>query len=313
MIPLPLPPKISQKKKNHAVFEVEGLYPGYGVTVGNALRRVILSSLEGVAVTEFKIKGVAHEFSATEGILEDGIMVMLNMKQLRFKIHEGDSYTVTLKKKGDGPVTGADFDLPAQVMLANPEQHLFTVTDKKKEIELEVKIEKGIGYIPKEQLRTKKSEIGTMVLDAIFTPIKNVNFQVENMRVGDRTDFDRLSLEVETDGTITPEDAFFQACDILLKHFNVIYTGNATPAAETKEEAKAEVKESGDEGKTPVEEMDLSARALNALLDNGIKTAAGLARKTEADLEALEGMGEKAITEVKKALKKLGLELKASE
>lgn len=239
MISLPLPPKVIHKKKNQAVFEVEGLYPGYGVTVGNALRRVLLSSLPGVAVTEMRMKGVAHEFSATPGILEDGIMIMLNVKNLRFKIFEGDSHVITLTKKGEGAVTGDDFKLPPQVMLANTETHLMTVTEKGTSVELEVKIEKGIGYVPKEQLKTKKSEIGTILLDAIFTPIRNVNFQVENMRVGDRTDFDKLSIEVETDGTITPEEAFFEACDILLKHFNILFSGNAGDA-KVAEEGKTE-------------------------------------------------------------------------
>ena len=227
MIPLPLPPKVIQKKKNQAVFEVEGLYPGYGVTIGNSLRRVLLSSLQGAAVTEVKIKGVPHEFSTIPGVLEDTIMILLNIKNLRFKIFEGESYKVTLKSKGEGAVTGADFECPSQVKLVNPDLHIATITDKKTEFEIEFTIEKGIGYIPKDQVKKGKAEIGAMAVDAIFTPIKNVNFQVENMRVGDRTDFDKLSLEIETDGTITPEEAFFEACDILIKHFNIIFQGNA--------------------------------------------------------------------------------------
>jgi len=307
MIPLPLPPKVIQKSKNHAIFEVHGLYPGYGVTVGNALRRVLLSSLEGVAVTEVKIKGVAHEFSTVPGVLEDVIMILLNLKNLRFKIHEGMVQTVELKVKGEKKVKGSDFDLPSQVELANPDLHIATVTDKGTELVIELKLEKGIGYEPKEQRHIKKSEIGSIALDAIFTPIKNVNFQVESMRVGERTDFDKLSLQVETDGTITPEEAFYQSCEILLKHFHLILEGKAGDIGEPKA-AIQEGKE--DFAKKTVEDMGLSARTLNALVENNIKTVSGLLRKSEKALSELDGMGEKALDEIKKKLKKMGLELK---
>ena len=234
MIPLPSPIKIIKKNKNQALFEIEGLYPGYGATIGNSLRRVLLSSLPGVAVTEVKIKGASHEFSTIPGILEDTIMVILNLKNLRFKIYEGDSQKVQLKIKGEKDVKGGDFKLSPQVELANPEIHIATITDKKTELEIEIQIEKGIGYEPKDHRKIKRAEIGTISLDAIYTPIKNVNLEVENMRVGERTDFDKLNLEIETDGTITPEEAFFEACDILMKHFNVI--------SETKDEANTEIK-----------------------------------------------------------------------
>lgn len=234
MIPLPLPPKVIAKNKNQAVFEIDGLYPGYGVTVGNALRRVLLSSLEGVAVTEVKIKGAAHEFSTIPGILEDVIMIILNLKNLRFKIFEGTIQKVELKVKGEKKVTGADFTLFPQIELANPQLHIATITNKNTELAIELTIEKGVGYESKDQRKLKKggslqgkSEIGAMTLDAIFTPIKNVNFQVENMRVGDRTDFDKLSLEIETDGTISPQEAFYGACEIVLAHFNLMVEGKA--------------------------------------------------------------------------------------
>ncbi len=225
MISLPLPPKVIQKNKNQAIFEIDGLYPGYGVTIGNSLRRVLLSSLEGVAVTEVKIKGVPHEFSVMPGVLEDAIMIILNLKNLRFKIYEGNMQKVELKVKGEKKVKGSDFKIFPQIELANPELHLATITDKKTELDIEITIEKGIGYEPRDQRKIKKAEIGAIALDAIFTPIKNVNFQVENMRVGERTDFDKLSIEIETDGTITPEEAFYSACEILIKHFNLIFEG----------------------------------------------------------------------------------------
>ena len=222
MISFPSSSKIIQKNKNQAVFEISGLYPGYGVTIGNALRRVLLSSLEGVAVTEVKIKGVLQEFSTIPGVLEDVIIIILNLKNLRFKIYEGDLQKVELKVKGEKDVKGSDFKIFPQIELVNPDFHLATITDKKTELDMEITIEKGIGYEPKEYRKRKKSEIGVISLDAIFTPIKNVNFRVENMRVGERTDFDKLFLEIETDGTITPEKAFFDSCDILIKHFNLI-------------------------------------------------------------------------------------------
>lgn len=232
MISLPSQPKVTQKDANKALFEVQGLYPGYGVTVGNAMRRVLLSSLEGVAVTEVKIKGVPHEFSTIPGVLEDVIMILLNLKNLRFKMYEGQVQKVELKVKGEKKVTGKDFTLFPQIELANPELHIATLTDKNKELEIEITIEKGVGYEPKDNRHSnKKAEIGAIAMDAIFTPIKNVNFQVENMRVGERTDFDKLNLEIETDGTLTPEEAFYQACDILLKHFNIIFEGKAAADA----------------------------------------------------------------------------------
>jgi len=313
MISLPLPPKVIQKKTNQAVFEIEGLYPGYGVTIGNALRRVLLSSLQGAAVTEVKIKGVPHEFTTIPGVLEDAIMILLNIKNLRFKIFEGDSHKIELNFKGEGEVKGSDFKCPTQVKLINPELKIATVTDKKIELNIEILVEKGIGYVPKDQIKKGKAEIGAIAVDAIFTPIRNVNFQVENMRVGDRTDFDKLSLEVETDGTITPQEAYFEACDILLKHFNIIFEGNA--GKEDKEEESSEKEEATpqDVTKIAVEELKLTGRTLNGLVNNGIKTVAGIIKKSEKGLLELEGMGEKALSEIKRKIKKLGLEIKSEE
>lgn len=221
MLSLPNPPKIVKKEGNKAIFEIEGLYPGYGITLGNSLRRVLLSSLEGAAVTQMKIKGVSHEFSTIPGVLEDVITIMLNLKQLRFKLFTPEPQKATLKVKGEKEVKGADFLLPAQVELANKNCHIATLTSKSAELEIEIQIEKGMGYSPRDSRQKEKLEIGTIPLDAIFTPIKRVSYKIENMRVGERTDFDRLFLEVETDGTITPEEAVLQACEILVKHFSL--------------------------------------------------------------------------------------------
>ncbi len=313
MISFPQAPKVLKKNNNKATFEIQGLYPGYGVTIGSALRRVLISSLDGVAVTEVKIKGVAHEFSIIPGVLEDVIMIILNIKNLRFKIHEGQTQTLELFVKGEKEVKGSDFKKSPQVELANPELHIATITDKKTELNMEITIEKGIGYEPKEHRKIKKeeggaqsrAEIGAIALDAIFTPIKNVNFNVENMRVGERTDFDKLSLEIETDGTIMPEEAFYQACDILIKHFTLLF---GQGLVSTKEELQ-ETAES-DPSKKVIEDLKFSTRTLNALVSNNIKTVGGILRKSEKALLKLEGMGDKAISEIKKKLKKLNLELK---
>lgn len=221
MIPLSIKPKITKQEKDKAVFEIEALYPGYGVTIGNSLRRVLLSSLEGAAVTQMKIKNVPHEFSTIPGVLEDVIQIMLNLKQLRFKIYTAEPQKATLKVKGEKKVKGSDFEIPSQLELINKDCPIATITDKKTDLEIEIQVEKGIGYFPREARKKEKLEIGTIPLDAIFTPVRRVAFRVENMRVGERTDFDRLFLELETDGTILPETAFYRASEILLKHFSL--------------------------------------------------------------------------------------------
>ena len=223
MILLPQSPKVINKKDNWAQFEIQGLYPGYGITIGNSLRRVLLSSLPGAAVTQIKIKGVQHEFSTIPGVLEDVITIVMNLKQLRFKIHSDEPQKAVLNIKGEKKIKGSDFKIPTQLELMNKDCQIATLTDKKKELEMEIQVEKGIGYEPVERRKKqKKLEIGVIPIDAIFTPVRRVSYKVENMRVGERTDFDRLKLEIETDGTITPEEAFSQASEVLIKHFSLL-------------------------------------------------------------------------------------------
>ncbi len=221
MISLPLKPTVVNKEKNRAVFDIEALHPGYGVTVGNCLRRVLLSSLEGAAVTQVKIKDVSHEFSTIPGVIEDVINIILNIKQLRFKMFTEEAQKASLKIKGEKEVRGSDLELSSQLELANKKAHIATLTNKKAELEIEFLIERGIGYIGKDTKKKEKLEVGTISLDATFTPVKRVSFRVENMRVGKKTDFDRLFLDIETDGTILPEEAFSQASEILRNHFEV--------------------------------------------------------------------------------------------
>ena len=204
------------------VFEVEGLYTGYGLTIGNALRRILLSSLPGAAITKFKIKTVGHQFSTVPGVMEDVVEMGLNLKKIRFQIFSDEPQILTLKVKGARAVTAFDIETNDQVELVTPDAHIATLTEKSAELEMELTVEKGLGYIPAEALKKDKLPIGEIALDALFSPVVNVNFSVENMRVGDRTDFNRLRLEIKTDGTITPSSALRKSSNILQDHFTKI-------------------------------------------------------------------------------------------
>ncbi len=308
MIPLPTKPKIVEEKgKNKALFKVEGLYPGYGVTVGNSLRRVLLSSLGGAAITKVKIDGVNHEFSTISGVMEDVITIILNLKELRFRIHSDEEQTIKLKIKGDKEVKGSDFKLPSQVELKNPDAHIATITDKNTSLELEAKIEKGIGYSAAEDRKEEKLEVGQIIIDAIFTPVRRANFNVENMRVGKRTDFDRLFIEIETDGTISPEESFIEAAGIMEKHFSLLssFQGDEEDLEDKKEEEPEE--------DIMIDDLKISTRIANILKDNGIEKVDDITEKTEEDIISLKGMGKKGVEEIKKALKKEDIDLKVKE
>ena len=307
MLSLPLKPKIIEKKGNRAVFEIEALYPGYGMTIGNSLRRVLLSSLPGAAISQVKIKGVQHEFSTISGVLEDVINILLNLKQLRFKFFGKEPQVATLKVKGEKEVKGSDFKFPPQVELVNKDTHIATLTSKNAQLDIEAQIEKGLGYESVERRKKEKVGVGIILLDSIFTPMKRVSYRVENMRVGERTDFDRLRVEIETDGTISPEEAFSQACEILVKHFS-LFTESFKKAPPSIPVATLPQKE--DLGAIKVEDLKFSARTKNALLKGNIRTVGRLLRKDEKGLLELEGMGKKGIGEIRKVLKKLQLTLK---
>ncbi len=219
IIPLPSEVKVNNNKKFSAVFEILGLYPGYGVVLGNSLRRILLSSLEGAAITKFKIKGVQHEFSTIPYVLEDVLSIMLNLKQLCFKLHSEEKQKIFLKIKGEQKIKSKDFQIPTQVELVNKDVHIATLTDKKAELEIEAWVEKGIGYFSVDDYRRIKEEEGVIEVDAVFAPIRKVSFEVEDMRVEKKVDFDKLRITVETNGTITPEQAFIKASEILNQHF----------------------------------------------------------------------------------------------
>lgn len=310
MISLPQKPKIIEKRENSAIFEIEGLYPGYGITIGNAMRRTLFSSLEGAAIVSIKIKGVNHEFSGIPHVSEDMVEITLNLKQIRLKSFSHDfPQKATLKIKGEKEVKARDIEVSSSLEISNPDQHIATITDKKGEIDMELWIDRGVGYEPVEQRKKERLEIGVIPLDAIFSPIKKVNFRVENMRVGDRTDFNRLFMEIETDGTISPEAAFLKSSELLVDHFKIVGNLNGEDDSVSSAEKKEE-KEEDDATKIKIEDVKFSKRTVNALLEGGIKTIGGLTHKTEKDLSKLDGFGDKALKEVKRFLKKKDLSLK---
>ena len=332
-ITLPEKPKIIKQEGNFAIFEIKSCYPGYGVTIGNALRRVLLSSLSGSAVTAVNISGVNHEFSTIPGIAEDVVEIVLNLKKVRFKIHTDEPVKLILKVNREGEVKASEIKVTSDVEVVNKDAYIATINDKNSKLEMEIRVEKGIGYMPIEQQNKEKLEIGNIAIDSIFTPVKKVNFKVENMRVGKLTNYDRLILEIETSGEMTPEEAFKKAARLLVDHFNlfreVIEENTEDEKKDEKEkekekiikkeelakEKKIESEENEKEKredvlKTQVEDLGLSSRILAILNDNKIKSISKLVKKSEEDLKVLPGMGDKGIKEIKKSLGKLGLTLK---
>ncbi len=311
---LPSKPKIIQEKGSSGVYEIDGLYPGYGHTLGNSLRRIILLSLKGAAITSVKIKGVNHEFSSISGVKEDVINIILNLKNIKVKMLTNEPQILNLKVKGVKNVKAEDIDAPGQVEILNKDLYIADITDKNAELSIEMRVEKGLGYVPKEVLQKDRVEVGAIVLDASFTPIRRVNYEVENMRVGDRTDFNRLRIFIETDGTISPKEALESSIQIMITQLKAIvgFEEKKKPEKEKDGEAKEpeEKKEIDVEFmKTRIESVDLSTRTVKALSKANIRTVGGLARKKEKDLLEIEGLGAKGIQEIKKALSNFGITL----
>ena len=316
-IHLPSKPRVVSEEGDSGVFEIEGLYPGYGHTLGNSLRRIILSSLPGVAITSVKINGVQHEFSTIDGVKEDVITILLNLKRVRMRFSTDEPQTLSLKIKGEKVIKASDLETPGQVEILTPDIVIATLTDKSSSLEMEIKAEKGLGFMPKEMIDKGRVEIGSIALDGIFTPIRRASYEVENMRVGDRTDFNKLRLFIETDGTVTPTQALTTAIEIMINQLKAVVgfkeeepleeeapksLGNATSAPRA--EVDPEVL------KTRIESLDLSARTQNALNNANIRTVGGLARKKEKDLLEIDGLGAKGIQEIRKALGEFGITLK---
>ncbi len=311
-ITLPSKPRVVSEAESEGVYEIDGLYPGYGHTLGNSLRRIILSSLPGAAVTSVKIEGVEHEFSTIPGIREDVVTILLNLKKLRFEILTQEAQTISLSVKGPQKITGGDLKLPGQVRLLNPNSYITEITDKT-EFKAEFHIERGLGYVSRESHKKDRVEIGEIAVDAIFSPVRRVNYEVENMRVGDRTDFNRLRISIETDGTITPRKALESAIEIMITQLKAVVGFREEEIVSDTAEASsapALAVDSTEAMKTRIEDLELSSRTISALEKANIRTVGGLARKKEADLVDIEGLGPKAIQEIKRALANFGIILK---
>lgn len=319
-IHLPSKPRVVAEDTNKGVYEIDALHPGYGYTLGNSLRRIILSSLPGTAITSVSISGVSHEFSTIEGVKEDVVNMLLNLRQVRFKTVSEEPQIVTLSAKGPCVVTAKDIKLAGGVEVMNPDQYICEITSKT-ELTIDIRVEHGLGFVPKDVHQKTRAEIGTISVDAYFTPIKRVSYEVENMRVGDNTNFNRLRINIETDGTIAPREALTQSIVIMIKQLEAVLdfkvvedkpieTESIESLPENDIEDSASEEEIADILKTRIDTLNLSARTLNALTNANIRTIGGIARKSEADLMEIEGIGDKGINEIKTTLLELGVTLK---
>ncbi len=310
-IVLPSKPKIVSEADFTGQYEIDGLYPGYGHTLGNSLRRIILSSLPGSAVIAVKINGIPHEFSVISGVKEDAITILLNLKKIRLNIVSDEPQILTLKTKGAKEVTAGDIKLPGGVEILNPELVIATLTDKNAELDLEITSQKGLGFVPKEEIQKNRVDIGQITLDAIFTPIRRVSYEVENMRVGDRTDFNRLKIFIETDGTITPKQALEKSIETMINQLKAIVGFKEEEIIMPSPSVESQKTPMDDDAlKTRIETLNLSARTQNALSNANIRTVGGLARKKEKDILEIEGLGAKGLNEIKEVLGTFGITLK---
>jgi len=300
-------PELKEEKTtdNSAQFTVEPLYPGYGMTLGNSIRRVLLSSLAGSAITAVKIEGVSHEFSTISGVREDIIEIILNLKQVRFTNPNEEPTTLTLKKVG-GVVTAGDITSVNGVEVVNPKLVIANLDNAKSKFEMEIIVEQGRGYVPVESQSGEKLPIGMIAIDAIYTPIRRVRYNVQNTRVGQMTNLDKLVLEVETDGTITPREAVMQAAEVLVGHFQVL-AGHDVVSVGSGGIMTASERAEADMAQIGVDEVNFSPRTANALMNNDIKTIKDLMDLSPADLKELKGFGAKAQEEVIDKLAELGV------
>ena len=310
-IPLPNPARVEHVEGNKYTVTLDPMYPGYGVTIGNALRRVLLSSMPGAAVTGVKIKFVDHEFSTIPNVKEDVIQIILNLKQLRVRSTSSEPVRLSLKVKGEAVVTAADIQETDQVQVVNKDLHIATLDNKNSDFDMELIIEQGRGYQPVEIRENQKLEVGMLAIDAIYTPVKSVYFDVTNVRVGQITNFDKLVLNLETDGTISGEEVIDIASNILVDHFSMLFNRSVITGEEQVEELTVEpevmeesVIEPMAEAGTSLDELQLSNRAKNALIKNGISTVESLRALSDDEIQNISGLGEKTITEIMEVLKR---------
>lgn len=306
---------VDDHSDSSSTFVVEPLHSGYGMTLGNSLRRVLLSSISGAAVTAFKIEGVSHEFTAVPGVKEDVVDIMLNLKNVRFRVYGDEPQTLRIVKSGKGAVTAKDIETNADVEIVNPGQHIATIDDDKAKFVLDMTVEVGRGYRTIEESAGKKQS-DMIAVDAIFSPVLRVRYKVENTRVGQATDLDKLSITVDTDGSISPRDAFEESSAILVNQYTAL-AGKTRVAAEVHASADGPSAGSDEPGSlngdepsmlnTSIEDLNLSARTTNALVNNDIHTIKDLFSLNDAELRDLKGFGSKALDEVKEKMAELEL------
>ncbi len=327
---LPQKLKVVSEEGSKGVYEIEGLYPGYGHTLGNSLRRIILSSLPGISITSVKIKGADHEFSTLDGVKEDVLTILLNLKKVRFAMVGVDNAIVHIKSKGPSLITGKDILVSGGIEVTNKDQYIAEITSKTNEFEAEIAIARGIGFVSKEDFASEPIEIGHILVDAIFSPIRKVNYEVSNVRVGDRTDYNLLRITLETDGSMSAKDALESAMNIMINQFRSILD---LKEIENEKRYRTSLREEmiGDDGdvdeqdflideinedekvellKTRIDTLDLSPRTEKALSEASIRTLGGVVQKTEQDLLAIDGFGPKSLQEIKEVLNTFKLSLK---
>lgn len=294
---------------NSATFAIEPLHTGYGMTLGNSLRRVLLSSIAGAAVTSFKIEGATHEFTTVKGVKEDVVDIMLALKGVRFRVFGNDLQNLRIVKKGKGAVTAKDIQVNADVEIVNPDHIIATIDDDKAEFIMDLTVETGRGYRTVEEGASRKAS-DMIAVDAIFSPVLRVRYKVENTRVGQMTDLDKLLITVDTDGSITPRDAFEEASAILVNQYTALAGQTRVEAAApltSSENTLADESDDAPELMTPIEDLNLSARTTNALINNDIHTLKDLFSLSDSELRELKGFGSKALDEVKDKMAELEL------
>lgn len=300
---------VDEHSTTSATFVVEPLHTGYGMTLGNSLRRVLLSSIAGAAITSFKIEGVTHEFTTIKGVKEDVVDIMQNLKSIRFRVFGQDAQNLRIVKKGKGPVTAKDIQLNADVEVVDPDQVIANIDDDKTSFILDLVVEIGRGYRTIEETGSKKSS-DMIALDAIFTPVLRVRYKVEHTRVGRITDLDKLNITIDTDGSITPREAFEEASAILVNQYTALAgqtTVEATAPLNSAEVSSDNSTEDSAELMTPIEDLNLSARTTNALINNEIHTLRDLFSLSDSELRELKGFGSKALDEVKEKMAEMEL------
>lgn len=308
MIHTPGVVQVTEHSATSATFSIEPLHSGYGMTLGNSLRRVALSSIAGAAITGVKFDGASHEFTTLPNVKEDVVEIILNLKGVRFRVFSEESQTITLTKKGKGVVTAKDITANSDVEIVNPDHVIATIDDDKGSITLDISVEVGRGYRTVEDVSSTKTATDTIAVDAIFSPVQRVRYKVENTRVGQMTDLDKLVITIDTDGSISPKDAFEEASAILVNQYTALAGQTrveATPqvtAAGSDQLASAEINEDSPALMTSIEDLNLTARTTNALVNNDIHTLKDLFSLSDAELRDLKGFGSKALDEVKEKM-----------